>query len=113
MTSKIKGWQVKHLSYAARLQLINSVVMGISSYWCQIFIIPKKIIRCINAICLSFLWFGIAGSPRWGLVKWKNVCKSKKFGGLGIRDIYTWNQIAVGKIAWHIHMLKDSLWYLY
>lgn len=45
MTSRIKGWQVKHLSYAARLQLINSVVMRISSYWCQILILSKKIIQ--------------------------------------------------------------------
>ena len=31
MTNRIKSWQAKHLSYAARLQLINSVLMGIFS----------------------------------------------------------------------------------
>lgn len=44
------------------------------------------------------------------MVIWKDVCKPKKLGGLDNRDNYTWNQITVGKIAWHIHMMKDSLW---
>lgn len=34
MTSRIKVWNAKSLSYAARLQLVNSVLMSISSYWC-------------------------------------------------------------------------------
>lgn len=40
MTNRIRTWQAKFLSYGARLQLVNSVLMSISSYWCQIFIIP-------------------------------------------------------------------------
>ena len=32
MTKRISSWQCKHLSYAARLQLINLVLMGITSY---------------------------------------------------------------------------------
>ncbi|XP_057528432.1 uncharacterized protein LOC130807292 [Amaranthus tricolor] len=38
-----------------------------------------------------------------------SVCKPK-CGGWGIKDVLTWNQIAVGKIAWHIHIMKDSMW---
>ena len=110
MTSEIQTWQAKHLSYAARLQLINSVLMGISSYWCQMFILPKKVISCINSICRSFLWFGTADSHKPRLVNWKAVCKPKKVGGLGIRNLYIWNQSVVGKMAWHIHMMKESLW---
>lgn len=34
MTSRIHSWQAKHLSYSARLQLVNSVLISISSYWC-------------------------------------------------------------------------------
>lgn len=32
ITSRIRSWQAKHLSYAARLQLVNSVLINISSY---------------------------------------------------------------------------------
>ena len=35
---------------------------------------------------------------------------SKEGSGLGVWNIHVWNQAAVGKIAWHIHILQDSLW---
>jgi hypothetical protein len=44
MTSRIRTWQAKFLSYAVGLQLVNSMLMSISSYWCQIFIIPQYVI---------------------------------------------------------------------
>ena len=44
------------------------------------------------------------------MVNWKDICKPKKVRGLGVRDLSLCNQIAVGKIAWHIYMMKDSLW---
>ena len=110
MTKRISSWQAKHLSYAARLQLINSVLMGISSYWCQIFILPKRAINIVNSICRSFLWFGVSYSHKPGNISWKEVCTPKKVGGLGVRNIYVWNQAAVGKIALHIHILQEFLW---
>lgn len=51
MTRTVRSWHAKHLSYAARLQLINSVLMGISTYWCQLFVLLKKVINHVNAIC--------------------------------------------------------------
>lgn len=94
MTSRIKCWHSKSLSYAARVQFINSVLIGISSYWCQIFIIPKRVIRQINSICRSFLWFGIFDSHKPGKLKWEDVCKPIKVGGLG--DAITQDEFLLG-----------------
>ena len=33
MTSRIRSWIAKNLSYTTRLQLDNSVLMSISNYW--------------------------------------------------------------------------------
>lgn len=110
MTSRIRSCHVKHLSYAARLQLVNSILVGISTYWCQIFVLPKKVINHINAVRRSFLWFGISNSDKPGNVSWAKVCTPKKYGGLGIRHLDLWNKIAIGKVVWHIAMMKKSLW---
>lgn len=110
MTKRISTWQSKHLSYAARLQLITSVLIGITSYWCQIFILPKRVITIVNSICRSFLWFGVAQSSKPGNINWKSLCTPKTVGGLGLRNIQLWNQAAVGKIAWHISIMKETLW---
>ena len=64
----------------------------------------------INYICRSFLWFGIAESQKPGKVNLLDVCKPKKFGGLGIFNLLVWNQVGIGKITWHICCMKDSLW---
>lgn len=47
----INHWTTKYLSYAGKVELINSVVMGIQAYWCATFILPKGVIRKIDRLC--------------------------------------------------------------
>lgn len=110
MTIRIRVWYARNLSYTARLQLITFVLMGITSYWCQLFILPKVIIKRVNAICCSYLWFGVHNNDAIGKVNWNHVCRPKNVGGLGIRNLEVWNIAAVGKLAWHISSLQESLW---
>ena len=64
-------------------------------------------INIINYVCHSFLWFGVIDSSKLGNMSWSKVCKPKKFGGLGVRNLHLWN---LGKVAWHISSLIESLW---
>ena len=43
-------------------------------------------------------------------MNWSHICKPKKDGGLGVRNLELWNVIAVDKLAWHVCMLHESLW---
>src|SRR3954467_8412272 len=45
ITQRIRSWGVKKLSFAGRIQLIQSVVQGITQYWCTHFILPKKVLK--------------------------------------------------------------------
>lgn len=110
MTTRIRSWNARHRSYTTRLQLVNSVLLSISIYWSQTVIIPKKVLHQINHICRSYLWHGVVDSNAPGNVNWEKVCRLKKEGGLGVRNLYYWNLAAVGKIAWHISSKQDSLW---
>ena len=56
------------------------------------------------------MWFDISDSHKLGKVKWEDVCKPKKVGGLGLRNLLVWNQVAIGKIIWRISSMKDSMW---
>ena len=82
----------------------------LSTYWCQMFILPRKVINLVNSICRSFLWFGVQETQKPGNVNWAEVCRLKKHGGLGIRNLQMWNLADVGKIAWHLAKLSESLW---
>ena len=70
----------------------------------------QAIIKKVNAICRSFIWHADANNKALGNVNWKDVCKPKKLGGLGIRNIEYWNKAIVGKLAWHVSDLSESLW---
>ncbi|XP_010684002.2 uncharacterized protein LOC104898604 [Beta vulgaris subsp. vulgaris] len=110
MISRIKTWSSRNLSYAARVQLINSVLMSLHVYWGQIIVIPKGVIRKIMEVCRSFLWRGEYFTSRPGNIEWNQICLPKKAGGLGFRRIDYWNQTALGKLVWAIAKKEDSLW---
>lgn len=58
LMEKIQSWDTKHLSYAGRLCLIQSVLKSISRFWCHIFFLPKEVINQVQKLCRSFLWTG-------------------------------------------------------
>ena len=53
ITKKVRHWATKFLSYAGRLQLIQSVLFNVQHY-CRHFILLKSVLQKINQICTSF-----------------------------------------------------------
>ncbi|XP_074288613.1 uncharacterized protein LOC141613770 [Silene latifolia] len=58
ITARIRSWGSKHLCYAGRLALINSILTNLQSYWTRIFLIPNRVMNRIDSICKNFLWGG-------------------------------------------------------
>ena len=54
ITEKVRHWATKFLSYAGRLQLIQSVLFNVQNYWCRHFILPKGVLKKILQICSQF-----------------------------------------------------------
>ena len=92
ITQRVRCWSARMLSYAGRLQLIKSVVFGMQSYWAQIFVLPKKIIKLVEAVCRSFLWTGTGEISRKALVAWERVCQPGSAGGLNVINLQLWNK---------------------
>lgn len=42
IVAKISSWTAKKLSYAGRVQLVQTVLFGIQFYWSQLFTLPSK-----------------------------------------------------------------------
>jgi len=60
LQSLVRGWIGRHLSYAGRLELLQSVLFGKVQFWLNIFPIPVIVLRSIISICRNFLWTGDA-----------------------------------------------------
>ena len=56
------------------------------------------------------MWGGTEHYSKIPTVAWKQVCQSKKHGGLGIKDYVAWNRATVAKLVWAVASKKDVLW---
>ncbi|KAL2930019.1 LINE-1 retrotransposable element ORF2 protein [Bienertia sinuspersici] len=59
---------------------------------------------------LSYLWSGQWSSNRSGYVSWESICRPKKEGGLGFKNLQQWNIANMGRYVWAIENKQDSLW---
>ncbi|GJS62666.1 putative reverse transcriptase domain, reverse transcriptase zinc-binding domain protein [Tanacetum coccineum] len=80
--NKIDDWKNKSLSFAGRIQHVASVLSPMQVYWSSIFILPKAIIKKIEAVSRGFLWCQRDMKRSKAKVKWDVVCHSKSEGGL-------------------------------
>ncbi|KAH0682843.1 hypothetical protein KY289_020595 [Solanum tuberosum] len=107
---RITTWTMKFLSYAGRLQLVNSVLISMQAFWSQIFLLPKQVLKRIETMCKRFLWNGETQVKGKALVAWDILCWPKVAGGLNVIDIYMWNKAAILKHLWDLNKKKDKLW---
>lgn len=104
------SWSVKTLSFAGRLLLIKTVIAGITTFWSSAFILPKACISRINSLCGSFLWKGNLEGHASARVAWSEVTKTKEKGGLGLRDLLSWNKAVCLKFIWLLFFREGSIW---
>ncbi|XP_074314314.1 uncharacterized protein LOC141649525 [Silene latifolia] len=86
-----------------RLVLINSVFNTLHNYWASIFLIPKGVIKRIEAIWRNYLWSGDTKYHRTPLVAWHDVCSGKKEG--------VWDHVHMKGVDWDSYQPpQDSNW---
>ncbi|XP_074292527.1 uncharacterized protein LOC141619411 [Silene latifolia] len=110
MVNKIRSLGAKKLSYAGRLVLVNSVLNTLHNYWSGIFLIPKCVVKRIEAVCRNYLWDGSADYHRVPSVGWDNVTLPKEEGGLGIKRTAIWKIASVAKLVDWLYCKADRLW---
>lgn len=72
-------------------------MLGIQAYWCQILILPQKVIKLIQAACRAFLWTGKSSASKKALVAWEKMCLRKVACGWDLICIKLWNKVAICK----------------
>lgn len=108
--SRFLSWSSRALSYAGRLQLINSVIVSITNFWCSVFRLPKSCLETIESMCSAFLWSGSPHSNIKAKVAWHDICKPKQEGGLGIRRIADSSRVFALSLIWRLLTNSGSLW---
>ncbi|KAL1201844.1 putative ribonuclease H protein [Cardamine amara subsp. amara] len=110
ISSRFSSWTTRHLSFAGRLQLLQSVIYSTISFWASIFVLPNQCLLTLEHMCNGFLWKGDPTASRGVKVSWESVCSPKHSGGLGLRRLSDWNRVLTLKLIWLIFSAGGSLW---
>lgn len=105
----MSSWSTNHLSKAGRLIMIKSVLQTILIHLMSCIRIPKQICVAIEKYIRKFYWGGNQSSNKIHWIKWKTLCKRKSNGDLGLRQIFTLNQILLAKHGWNFITSPNSL----
>lgn len=73
-------------------------------YW-----LPQTSVNSLDRQRRTFFWQGGGQKRKYHLVKWEVICKSKKKGGLGSKDIRKMNISLLCKWWWRLDT-ESGLW---
>ncbi|GJW77555.1 hypothetical protein Tco_0139237 [Tanacetum coccineum] len=108
--NRIGDWKNKSLSFMGRLQLCNFVLSSMQVYWASVLLIPKGIVYDINQLIRGFLCCNGEYKRGKAKVAWDVISLPKTEGGLGIRNLDTFNIALMTKHIWNIISNRKSLW---
>lgn len=108
--SRLSSWKAKKLSFGGRVCLVKSVLTALPLYFISFFRMPKGIVKKCQQLMARFLWGGSDDVRKIAWVGWDQCCKPKSEGGLGLRDLESFNLALLGKWRWRILHEKESLW---
>jgi len=90
---KIKSWSGKCISKEGREVMIKFVLQAIPSY------------------VMYYFWWGHGRTSQWGIhwMSWEKLSAPKIHGGMGCKDLSTFNLAMLGKQGWKFITEPDSL----
>lgn len=71
---------------------------------------PECVLRELVKIQSRFLWGGGELKKKVNLVGWNKITKSKKMGGLGVKNLKLMNECLLIKWWWRFGIEKGALW---
>ncbi|XP_039071287.1 uncharacterized protein LOC120218420 [Hibiscus syriacus] len=74
------------------------------------FMLPQSVIKRIDQLCARFLWKGSDQAAVGARISWNYICNPKSKGGLGFKNIKTWNKACMIQLIRNILVVEGSLW---
>ncbi|GAU26489.1 hypothetical protein TSUD_361220 [Trifolium subterraneum] len=110
VSAKLARWKVNQLSFAGRVTLAKSVIEATPIYPMMTNRIPKGCLEEINMLQRKFIWGETEGNNKYHAIRWEDVTRPKRFGGLGLRRLDTMNQACLLKLGWKFNSGASDLW---
>ncbi|XP_038992144.1 uncharacterized protein LOC120115525 [Hibiscus syriacus] len=89
------------------LPLVDKIISKLALWQ---MILPSKVIRQVEQLCMRFFWKGDDVPTKGARVSWKQMCWLKFEGGLGLKSLGCWNNVCCFLLIRNILANTGSLW---
>lgn len=106
---KLLSWNQREFSAGGKEVLIKAVIQAIPTYVMQCFRIPESVCADIERLCAGFWWGYKVEGRKMHWARWASLCQPKDRGGMGFRDIRSFNRALLAKHVWRLITNPDAL----
>lgn len=107
---RLASWKVGCLAMAGRITLTQTVLAALPTYTMQTALLPKGVCRKLEKMSRDFIWGSKSDAKSWHSIAWNKFCKPKEEGGVGLRDLYSFNKALIMKAGWGLITTPDAFW---
>lgn len=96
------------LSQAGRVVLIKATLQSLLVFYMSTTKIPTRVLNVLVNLIRRFFWGKKNHNQYLAYVAWDQICRPVNEGGLGIKDLATFNDDILMKYLWRLAQGSDS-----
>ncbi|XP_026451499.1 uncharacterized protein LOC113351780 [Papaver somniferum] len=109
MKNRLHRWNDKLVNQSGRTTLVKHVLNAIQVHQMSTFKFPDKSIEELERVQRQF-WLNKTTRNGIVITAWRNLCRDKDSGGLGFRDLKSFNIALLARSSWRLCKQESQLW---